>query len=203
MGLRDQRLALHWIQENIAAFGGMSRATLSVHRLNTGTGDPTKVTIWGESAGAESVGYHLVAYNGRDDHLFRGAIMESGNALQANAMFTADHYTPMYQALVDNVNCTEAIDVLACLRATPFDTINAAVNTTNATLWNPVLDGDMFTKLASYQLEAGEYVHVPIISGANTDEGTSIAPTGVNTTEQFLEILEGTHSHRTTDMCPC
>ncbi|KAI0728491.1 carboxyesterase [Fomitopsis betulina] len=173
MGLRDQRLALQWIQENIAAFGG----------------DPTKVTIWGESAGALSVGFHLVAYNGRDDHCFRGAIMESGNSLQANAMFTADYYTPMYQAMVDNVGCTESIDVLACLRATPFDTINAAINNTNATLWYAVIDGDMFTKLASYQLEAGEYVHVPIISGANTDEGTSFGPTGVNTSEQFLEVL--------------
>lgn len=138
-----------------------------------------------------SVGYHLVAYNGRDDRLFRGAIMQSGNSVQPNAQYTADHFDAPYQALVDNVNCTSAEDVLACLRHVPFDALNTAVNTTDATVWLPVLDGDFVARSASYQLESGDYVHVPIISGANSDEGTAFGPSGINTTEQFLEYIEG------------
>lgn len=51
-GLLDQRLAMRWVQDNIEAFGG----------------DPARVTLYGESSGAISIGFHLIA-NGGDREL--------------------------------------------------------------------------------------------------------------------------------------
>jgi len=189
LGLKDQRLALHWIQENIAGFGGTFRAGIMDHQLIE-IGDPSKVTIWGESAGAESVGFHLVAYNGRDDKLFRAGIMESGNPIYSDATNGSDYYQPVYAALVETAGCSNCSDSLDCLRKLPLLVLNNILNTTEFNSgWNPAFDGDFVARLGSEQLTDGSFVHVPLISGANTDEGTAFSPLGIDNTADFVYYL--------------
>ncbi|RMX97236.1 hypothetical protein D0868_10751 [Hortaea werneckii] len=172
IGLRDQRLALHWLNENIGAFGG----------------DADKVTIWGESAGAASVGWHLTAYNGRDDGIFRAGIMESGNPVAYSSYKTNQQYQPAYDAIVNMTNCSTSIDTLQCLRNVPYEDLNAIFNTTEyQSLFDPIVDGDFIARWTSIQLAEGAFVHVPIIDGANTGEGASFGQSGINTTQQFID----------------
>ena len=177
IGMHDQRKALYWIQENIAAFGG----------------DPTKVTIWGESAGAGSVGIHLIAYSGRDDKLFRGAICESGNSI---LLGTENYDVSDGQAIYDNITaatgCASSSDTLSCIRNLDFTTLNAAFNITPSYGFYPYEDGSLIQGSQYDQLNNGAFIKVPLIDGANTDEGTAFGPRGINNDTAFGAYLTET-----------
>ncbi|KAK9789635.1 putative Alpha/Beta hydrolase protein [Seiridium cardinale] len=167
IGFHDQRLALHWVNENIAAFGG----------------SPDKVTIFGESSGAESVSAQVFAYNGRDDGLFRGAIAESGFGAvlprYPGGLNATDYQQVTFDNLVRNTSCASTVgtpEAITCLRDAPFEEINTAINVTGVSPWPPVLDHDFIADYPANQIANEKFVHVPIIIGSNTDEGTAFGP---------------------------
>lgn len=154
-GFLDQRMALRWIQDNIASFGG----------------DPKRVTIWGESAGAQSIGYHLFSYDGRNDKLFRAAIMESGGPTGTQVQ-DLSYYSSPVENLTRTVGCFTSSNQLSCLRNLSTEALFAAAP---SQVWNPIIDGDFLTGYPSQLIRDGKFNNVPLLIGTNTDEGSSFS----------------------------
>ena len=154
--------------------------------------EPLRHQLTPPSAGAVSIYSHMMAYGGRNDHLFRAAILQSGGAFPLTRPDTPAFQTT-FDSLITNTTCSTfanatATEKLNCIRTLPVDVFRANAGRSTG----QSIDGDFTRTSIQRALPAGAYIHVPTIVGANTDEGTNSAPKGINTTAQlFAPVADG------------
>jgi para-nitrobenzyl esterase len=195
-GILDQQLALDWVQRNIKNFGG----------------DPTNVTIAGESSGGDSVIAHLVspASAGKFQH----AISMSGNAIALKypnfgAPKPLSWAARVSQDFAKEVGCVQA-DVAGCLRALPMKAVLAHQSTYTAQ--QVIVDGAVIPMAPGEALRNGLINPVStFVNGSNLDEGAffsgylengSNTPMNEQEYAKLSEVFFGLHAAKVREIYP-
>lgn len=185
LGLLDQRFAIQWIHDHIDAFGG----------------DPHKVTLFGQSAGATSTGLQMTAYDGKSENLFRAAILESGSP--SDTLPTPPPTWPTYQlawnAVIAGIGCAGSANVFSCVQSAPSELLFAVIRqvATASPLpssvwpWQPVIDGKFVKDFPSKLTASGNFAKIPMIMGFTTDEVTYVIPIGLNISSDAAIVYLG------------
>ncbi|KAF1815958.1 alpha/beta-hydrolase [Eremomyces bilateralis CBS 781.70] len=160
LGLRDQRLAVEWARDNVKAFGG----------------DPDRMILFGESAGAASVDLYSYAY--KEDPIVTGFIAQSGVA--SNRGVTIDTVRDAWYEASAKIGCGGASvgnKTVACMQRKTTQQIldatrpNGTVPALGSTPFTPVADGDIVFSDYEARRNRGDFIQAPVLIGNNDNEG--------------------------------
>lgn len=170
LGLLDQRVSLEWVRDNIRYFGG----------------DPSKIMIWGQSAGAASVDYHNYAF--WDDPIAHGMFAQSGSVfLSDNGSPDGDYDHTNFTFVAKGVGCNHPNNgtaELECMQQVPYhDIINFMGRYNDNGSSNPGQPGLSFSTIADERIVFADYEDrykegfvskVPMIYSSAANEGASL-----------------------------
>ncbi|KAI9154858.1 putative cholinesterase [Paramyrothecium foliicola] len=201
-GLLDQRLALQWIQKNIAAFGG----------------NPKDVTIMGQSGGGYGVVSQMALYDGDAQGLFHKAIARS---VQRSSMFRVSELADRNAKFFELLNCTTEHAQLDCFRNASVPALVNAYRAlsnyraTNGTFQGktfgqfgsflPMIDGSTLTDSITNLFKQGKVAKVDVIAGVVNDEGANTTPRNItlfNSTLSSIWNLTGDSLNQAVKMYP-
>jgi|SRR5690242_17340606 len=181
-GLRDQRLAIEWVRDNIDIFGG----------------DPKNITIFGQSSGGLAIGMHILAYGGAKPLPFQKGIAQS-QSLEPG--ITGNFTRDAMSALTEYVGCDtadlQAPETIACLRGMDTDVLLNASITTYASdishnvgdIWLPVVDGDFLPAPPSQLINEGRFGNATFMSGFTQDDMNFYTNISIATAEDTYNFV--------------
>ncbi|KAH7346229.1 Alpha/Beta hydrolase protein [Rhexocercosporidium sp. MPI-PUGE-AT-0058] len=159
LGLLDQRLAIEWVRDNIEKFGG----------------DPSRITLFGQSAGSASVDYHTFAW--ADDPIAHSFIQQSGSVLGPSGGLGAiskDTAAGYWYAAATVLNCgdksTDPAELLACMKSKSYEDVLKAIaegarDSAIASSFGPTVDDTIvFSNYTQLAIE-GKFSKLPLLLG--------------------------------------